>query len=111
MTRYMFIYHNPPMADEAMMDPDAMNAAMEQWNQWGAKVGPGLVDFGTPLGGGIHVAPDGTTEPSTRQVTGYTIVEADSIDTVLGWAKEHPHLLMPGGCEIEVHELLPVPGM
>ena len=26
-------------------------------------------------------------------------------------AQAHPHLTMPGGCEIEVHEALPVPGM
>jgi len=34
------------------------------------------------------------------------------MDAALALAKDHPHLRMPGGgCEIEVHEAQPIPGM
>ena len=51
------------------------------------------------------------TSPSTRDVAGYSILEADDLDAALDLARIHPHLNMPGGCEIEVHEAQAVPGM
>ena len=33
------------------------------------------------------------------------------MDDALALTKDHPHLSMPGGCTIEIHEALPVPGM
>ena len=33
------------------------------------------------------------------------------MDAALALAQDHPHLNMPGGCTIEVHEAQPVPGM
>ena len=44
-------------------------------------------------------------------MSGYSIIEVADLDAALALAKDHPHLNMPGGCEIEVHEVLPVPGM
>ena len=111
MTKYLFIYHAPMTpADAAPPTPEQMEAVMGQWNAWAGKVGDRLVDFGTPLAGGVQVTPEGTS-PSTREVAGYTLIEADSMDDALALAKDHPHLNMPGGCTIEVHEALPVPGM
>jgi hypothetical protein len=100
-----------PPADAAPPDPEQMEAVMGQWNAWAAKVGDGMVDFGTPLDHGVRVAADGSTSPSTREVAGYSLIEAADFDAALALAKDHPHLTMPGGCEIEVHEALPVPGM
>jgi hypothetical protein len=87
-----------------------MEAVMGQWNAWAGKVGDRMVDFGTPLAGGVQVTPEGTS-PSTSEVAGYTLIEADSMDDALALAQDHPHLNMPGGCTIEVHEAQPVPGM
>jgi hypothetical protein len=111
MTRYVFVYHAPvPPADATPPDPEQVDAVMAAWNAWAAKVGDGMVDFGTPLANGVRVTPDGTT-PSTREVAGYSIIEADNLEAAVELAKVHPHLSMPGGCEIEVHESLPIPGM
>ena len=111
MTKYLFIYHAPMTpADAAPPTPEQMEAVMGQWNAWAGKVGDRMVDFGTPLAGGVQVTPEGTS-PSTREVAGYTLIEADSMDDALALAKDHPHLNMPGGCTIEVHEAQPVPGM
>jgi hypothetical protein len=110
MTKYVFVYHAPvPPADAAPPDPEQVDAVMGAWNAWAGKVGDRMVDFGTPLANGVRVTPDGTS-PSTREVAGYSIIEADGLDAAVDLAKVHPHLSMPGGCEIEVHEAQPIPG-
>jgi hypothetical protein len=112
MTKFIFVYHAPMSpADAAPPDPEQMQEVMGQWMAWAGKVGDGMVDFGTPLANGVRVTADGGTSPSTREVAGYSIIEADDMDAALALAKDHPHLNMPGGCEIEIHEALPVPGM
>ncbi|QZY29192.1 YciI family protein [Nocardioides coralli] len=111
MTKYVFIYHAPMTpADATPPSEEEMQAVMKEWSDWGDKVGSGMVDFGTPLAQGTRVTPDGTSA-SDREVAGYTIIEADDLEAAVELAKIHPHLTMPGGCEIEVHEAQAVPGM
>jgi hypothetical protein len=111
MAKYVFIYHAPMTpADAAPPTPEQMEAVMGEWMAWAGKVGDGMVDFGTPLAGGVRVSTGGTS-PSTREVVGYSIIEADNLDAALELAQGHPHLNMPGGCEIEVHEAQAIPGM
>lgn len=112
MSKFVFIYHAPMTpAEAAPPAPEDMAAVMEQWNVWAGKVGNGLIDFGTPLANGVRVSADGTTAPSQREVAGYSIIEADTLEAAVELAKVHPHLNMPGGCEIEVHEAQQIPGM
>ncbi len=111
MTKFVFTYHNPtPPAGTPDMSPEDMQAEMGKWMAWSEKVGDGMVDFGNPLANGVQVTQEGTA-PSKRDVSGYTILEAADMDAALELAKTHPHLNMDGGCEIEVHEVQPIPGM
>jgi hypothetical protein len=111
MSKYLFVYHAPMSpADAAPPTPEQMDAVMGEWNAWAGRVGSGMVDFGAPLAGGTRVSPDGTS-PSTREVVGYSLLEADDMASALDLARNHPHLNMPGGCEIEVHEAQAIPGM
>jgi hypothetical protein len=111
MSKFLFVYHAPSTpAEAAPPSPEDMEAVMGQWNDWAARVGDGMVDFGTPLADGVRVTPDGTS-PSERQVVGYSLIEAADQNAALDLAKNHPHLNMPGGCEIEIHEAQPIPGM
>jgi hypothetical protein len=110
MTKFLFIYHAPmPPADAAPSDPAAMQEVMNAWMAWAGRVGEGLLDFGTPLAGGVHVTSEGTSA-SKQDVAGYSILEAENMEAALALAEGHPHLAMPGGCTIEVHESQPVPG-
>ncbi|MRX43965.1 YciI family protein [Agromyces kandeliae] len=112
MARFVFVYHAPMTPADATPPTDEQTAAvMGEWMDWAAKVGDDMVDFGTPLAEGVRVSSDGSTAPSTREVSGYTVIDAADMDAALALAKEHPHLKMPGGCEIEVHAAQPVPGM
>lgn len=110
MTKFLYVYHAPPAPAELQnRSPEDMKATMDKWYAWSAQVGDGMVDFGTPAAGGVRVTPTGTA-PSTLQVAGYSIVEAPDLDAALALTADHPHLAWPGG-EIEVHELLAIPGL
>lgn len=65
---------------------------------------------GTPLGNGKKVTKKGI-EPSDKKVTGYSILQANSMNEVVEMLKKHPHLDWTASCEIEVHKSLPTPGM
>ena len=111
MAKFLFIYHAPTTPeDNTPSDPAEMEKVMGDWMAWAGRVGDGMVDFGTPLAGGTRVGPDGTS-PSTREVVGYSLIEAADKEAALALARSHPHLNMPGGCEIEVHEAQAIPGM
>ena len=111
MAKFLFIYHAPTTPeDNTPSDPAEMEKVMGDWMAWAGRVGDGMVDFGTPLAGGVRITPDGTS-PATSDVVGYSILEAADRDAALELAQGHPHLNMPGGCSIEVHEAQPVPGM
>ncbi len=111
MPQFVYVYHAPAAPPDAPEpSPEQVAEVMGAWNQWAGQLGDGLVDFGTPLMNGVRVTPDGTSA-SDREVSGYSIIEADDLDAAVALAKDHPHLQMPGGCEIEVHEAQAVPGM
>lgn len=110
MTKYFVIYHAPASVMEKTKDksPAEMQADMKPWMDWAAKIGDGLVDFGSPLGNGQKVTKDGS-ETSDKEVAGYSIIQADSIDAATAMLKDHPHLAWAEGCDIEVHEMMPMP--
>jgi hypothetical protein len=49
--------------------------------------------------------------PSTGDVTGYSIIEAESLAAAVAESKTHPHLKTSSACSISVHEIYPAPGM
>lgn len=111
MPNFMYIYHAPPPPpDTPEPSHEEMQEVMGHWMAWSEQVGDGMVDFGTPLGAGKRVTSDGAQD-SSSDVTGYTIIEAEDMDAALALARVHPHLNMPGGCEIELYEVQPIPGM
>ena len=107
----MVIYHAPPAFNEKMagMKEEEMVSETGRWETWGNKLGDALVDFGRPLGGGMKIMKSGT-EVSKREVSGYSIIEADSMEDAIELMKDHPHLMMDDMCEIEIHTAFPPPG-
>ena len=111
MPKYVVLYTAPVSASQQMgnNDPAMAEQVMKAWNDWSAGVGEGMVDLGTPLGGGMKVTSSGSSEAGT-QVAGYSIINADSMEKAIGHMKAHPHLQMPGA-SIEVYEALAIPGV
>jgi hypothetical protein len=102
------LYRAPASAREQMQSatPEQQQAGMELWQAWATKAGSAIADLGAPLGDGTMVG-DGDAYNDTA---GYSILEADSEQAVMELLRDHPHFHAPGG-QIEVHEMLPVPGM
>lgn len=85
---------------------------MQAWMDWAKKVGNQLVDLGSPLTGGLELDPDGKSKPSTDEVCGYSVLQAENMDEAKKLLQGHPHLSgWDAGCSIEVHESMPIPGM
>jgi hypothetical protein len=112
MGKYIVIYHASAeaMASTQDMKPEEKQEGMKAWFDWAKEIGDGLVDFGTPLMGGVKLSPSGST-PSDKGVMGYSILEAENMAAAEAMLKNHPHLAWAAGCELEVHESMQVPDM
>ena len=110
MKKYIVLYHASGSAMKKMQEigPEEMKKGMEPWMIWAKKCGRNLVNLGAPLGGGIKLSKTGS-EPSKKNVVGYSILQAENIETAKKLLKNHPHLEWTDGCEIEVHEAQPLP--
>ena len=84
-------------------------AGMDAWMAWGNKAKSSIVDMGAPLGKSLKVTKTGSA-PTTNDLGGYSILQAESKEALATTLKERPHFMMPEGV-IEVVELIPVPGM
>ena len=110
MKKFVVIYHAPASMMELMKDasPEDMRKGMEPWIAWAAKCGDGLVDWGAPLVGGQKLSKSGSST-SDKSVVGYSILQAENIEGAKALLDGHPHLEWTDGCEIEVHETMPLP--
>ena len=109
MKKFFVIYNAPTSVMEQMQNssPEDMKKAKEQWEVWAKKCGYGLVDMGTPLSGGQQITKSGSS-PSEKNVVGYSILQAENMEGAKALLAEHPHLEWTDGCEIEVHESMPM---
>jgi hypothetical protein len=81
----------------AAATPEQAQTGMDAWMEWAERNRDAIVELGTPLGG-------------DSDVSGYSIVQAESRDAAAELFKDHPHLRMPGDSSIELLEFLPLPG-
>jgi hypothetical protein len=65
---------------------------MDAWNKWFASLGDKIVDPGSPLGNGREISRSGTKNlpMGSDALTGYTVINADSIDAAEQIAKGCP---------------------
>jgi hypothetical protein len=113
MAKFLVLYNSPTPAAKMMANssPEQMQAGMEMWNVWFKKVGNSIVDLGTPLDEGKRLDEQGKVSESESTATGYSFLEADSLESAVKLVENHPHLQTPGGASIEVLPLMPTPGM
>ncbi len=110
MARYIVLYYASQAAMEATehFTPDDMKKGMDDWMAWAERCGERLVDMGAPLSGGQRVTNAGGM-PSDRGVMMYSILDAENMEAARALLVGHPHLDWHEGCEIEVHETMPLP--
>ncbi len=112
MKKYIVLYHAPvdALKQTANSSPEEKEKGIEAWMNWAKKCGDQLVDLGNPLAGGQKLLPGGKSEDSSREVCGFSILQADNMDAAKALLDGHPHLGWNADCEIEIHETKPLPG-
>ena len=105
----LYIAAQSAQAQMAESSPEAAQEGMKAWMAWAERVGEGMVDLGNPLGAGRDINATGSSETNTG-VSGYTILQAEDLDSAQALLDGHPHLMMPGA-SIQVYESLDLPGM
>jgi hypothetical protein len=86
--------------------PEAQEQVMAAWGAWFGDLGDAVVDPGNPFAASKTVAADGsaTDGAGSDPVTGYSVIDASSLDDAAGKAKGCP-ILADGG-RVEVFETI-----
>ncbi|MEP7052989.1 MAG: hypothetical protein ABJB12_21675 [Pseudomonadota bacterium] len=111
MKKFLVLYKAPTSSFEQMRSatPEQQKAGMEAWLTWSKKAASTIVDMGGPLGKSLRVTPAGAS-PSSNDLGGYSVLQAESQEALAEVLKGHPHFMTPEG-SIEVVQLIPIPGM
>jgi hypothetical protein len=89
--------------------PEQMAAGMAAWKAWYDSTGGAVVDLGAPLDRSTTLS-GGSSAAEKSGITGYSILQAESINEAVALLKGHPHFHMPGS-SVQVLECVPIPGM
>ena len=113
MKKYLIIYHAPASLQKAVnkMTSAQKNEGMKVWMDWFAKCGSNMVDMGQPLINGKVLRNGSRVSNSTKNATGYTILQAKNFNEVKALCKNHPHIMWSKLASLEIHEMMPMPGM
>ena len=101
MAKYLLVFYGGGMPET----PAAQARVLKQWEKWYGKLGSAVVDAGNPFSGAVNkVKPDGSVAkgPVGQRASGYTILEARSLDAATKMAKGCPILKSEG--QVAVYE-------
>lgn len=97
MPQFVFAYHG----GKAPESPEEGEKVMAQWQAWFAAMGDAVVDGGAPVGMSSTVSASGVTgDGGANPISGYSIIQADSIEAACEHAKGCPMLADGGSVEV-----------
>ena len=98
MPKYLITYHG---GEGMPASEDARKQAMAAFMAWVESTGGAMVDPGAPLGKGSTVSREAqTATPASEPIAGYTIVQADDLDTAVGLVRNHPFIARGGSLQV-----------
>jgi hypothetical protein len=100
MSKYLITYSGGAQP-EGMTEEDTAKV-MGAWQAWYGRLGEAVVDFGNPTGPSKVVSADGSVSDGGPDITGYSLITADSLDAAAAACAGHPHL--DAGGSITIHE-------
>jgi hypothetical protein len=117
MKRYLVLYRAEAAAAGGLSvaemfantPPEQLKAGMAMWQAWHERVGSACVDLGAPLDNSTTVTKD-SAAPGRSNITGFSILEAGSMEEALALMKNHPHFFMPGS-SAQILECVSMRGM
>jgi hypothetical protein len=99
MAKYLLVYHGGAMPEGEAAQAEVMAA----WGTWFQNLGPALADGGNPVSQTKTVSSGSVSDGGgANPATGYSLIEADSLDAAVELAKGCP--VLQGGSTIEVAE-------
>ena len=103
MAKYLLLY-----AGGSMPETEAEQAAvMTAWTNWFTELGPAVVDPGNPFNADSKtISPGPTVTDAKATASGYSVIEAYSLDQAAKLAENCPVLL--GGAQLMVFETFEV---
>jgi len=103
MAKYLLAYTGGRMAQSEAEREQVMAA----WGAWFGALGPAIVDPGNPLAASATVSGGGAMSNGGRSgLTGYSLLNADSLEAAVEHAKGCPVLSNSGSVEVyEAHEI------
>jgi hypothetical protein len=97
MPQYIMTY----LGGNQPSSPEEGQKHFAKYKEWLSSLGDAAVSPANPLKNTSTVNPDGTvTDGSTTSMSGYTIIEADSMEAALSMAKACPFLDIGGSLEV-----------
>jgi hypothetical protein len=102
MGKYVYVYKGGSMAQT----DEEREAAMAAWGAWIGGLGDAFVDVGNPFGTSAAVRADGSNGSATSGLTGYSIVQAASLEDAAAKTRGCP--VFAGGGSVEVYETFEV---
>ena len=97
MKRFMMTY----FGGDTPASKEAGAAHFQQYQQWLAELGDAVVSAMNPLKEGHTVTPDGQVASGSQSlISGYTVLQANSIEEALVMAKTCPFLAINGTLEV-----------
>jgi len=100
MAKFLYVYYGGKMET----DPEKQKESMDAWMKWFGGLGKAVVDAGNPTMPGKMVTKAGSKDISGDSITGYSVVQADSLDAALKIAKGSPQLTAGG--QIAVYSIM-----
>ena len=101
MAKYLLLYSGGSMPETEA----AQAAVMTAWEAWFTELGSAVADPGNPFtmgGTPKKIASDGSVSDAQSSASGYSIIEADSLDLATKLAGDCP--VLQGGADITVFE-------
>lgn len=96
MEKYLLVYHGGGGMAET---PEAQQAVMAQWTKWFESLGPAVVDGGNPVMK-TQMVGAGAASAGGAPVSGYSVLQADSLAAAVKMAEGCPILGVGGGIEV-----------
>jgi len=104
MPKYLYVYHGGGSMPQSKEEGEKI---MQAWMGWFGQLGKAVVDGGNPVGMSKTVTSNGSVSANggANPASGYSIVEASSIDDATAKAKGCP--ILANGGSVEVAEIIP----
>jgi hypothetical protein len=100
MAKFVYVYTGGQMAET----PEAQEQVMQEWGAWFGTLGDKVTEIGAPFGASATVKSGGSSSGGTSGLTGYSVVEAASLEDATEQATGCP--VIKSGGNVEVYEAI-----